>query len=648
MSFDTILIANRGEIAVRIIKTAKAMGYRTVAVYSEADRMAQHVQLADCGVCLGPAEASESYLNMARVIEAARSSGAGAIHPGYGFLSENAGFAEACQKAGLVFIGPDPDAIRVMGDKALAKRKMLDAGVPCVPGYQGEAQDLETLGHEADRIGFPVMIKASAGGGGKGMRLVETSEEFEACLAQAKSEAKAAFGSDVVLLEKALIAPRHVEIQIFADRMGNTIHLGERDCSVQRRHQKVLEEAPGPSTTPELREAMGASAVAAAQAIGYVGAGTIEFLLDADGAYYFLEMNTRLQVEHPVTELVTGTDLVAWQIAVALGDPLPIVQSEVSLSGWAIEARLCAENPAKGFLPSSGRILLLDLPRLNGVRIDCGVAEGDEVTPFYDPLLAKVIARGKDRPEALRRLRHALSSMTLLGLETNRAFLIAALEEEVFAKGEATTGFVDDHLSPEEFSQSQKLQPDEFALAAAILFTKFSVSRRPRLTHPAYFDLEGEDERKTVRVQRSEEGVAVQVEEQTFLFENVMCRGNNWITEQGGNRREGVFYLPGSNDIWIHLPHKDVHLKDVSVASRRGEHTGDPSVIRAPMHGKVVALEVEQGDAVESGKTVMVLEAMKMQHSLQSAIDGTVHQLFVSAGDQVAVGQILAEISAGG
>ena len=429
------------------MRTAKAMGYRTAAVYSEADAEARHVRLADVAACIGPAEARASYLSIPAIIAAAKALGADAVHPGYGFLSENAEFARACGEAGLVFIGPSPEAIAAMGNKAAAKRRMLEAGVPCVPGYQGADQSEAVFAREAERIGYPVMVKAAAGGGGRGMRLVKAKKDLASALATARAEAESAFGSAELILEKAVVGGRHVEIQVLADASGHVIHLGERDCSVQRRHQKVLEEAPSPAVDAELRARMGAAAVAAAQAIGYSNAGTVEFLLAADGAFYFLEMNTRLQVEHPVTELVTGLDLVELQIRIAAGEPLSIRQEDVRLAGHAIEARLYAEAPQRGFLPQSGELAAWRPPSGPGIRVDHGLNASQTVSPFYDPLLAKIIAHGATRQEALRLLAKALEDTTALGIATNRSFLIDCLRTPEFAAGEATTEFIAKHFA---------------------------------------------------------------------------------------------------------------------------------------------------------------------------------------------------------
>src|SRR5262245_15124170 len=455
------------------MRTAKAMGYRTAAVYSQADAEARHVHLADVAACVGPAEARASYLSIPAIIAAAKTLGADAVHPGYGFLSENAEFARACGEAGLVFIGPPPEAIAAMGNKAAAKRRMLEAGVPCVPGYQGAEQSEAVFAREAEYIGYPVMVKAAAGGGGRGMRLVKAKKDLASALATARAEAESAFGSAELILEKAVAGGRHVEMQILADASGHVIHLGERDCSVQRRHQKVLEEAPSPAVDTELRARMGAAAVAAAQAIGYSNAGTVEFLLAADGAFYFLEMNTRLQVEHPVTELVTGLDLVELQIRIAAGEPLPIRQEDVRFSGCAIEARLYAEAPHKRFLPRSGRIVAWRPPAGPGIRVDHGLNPTQDISPFYDPLLAKIVARGDTREEARRRLVRALEDTIALGIATNRGFLIDCLSSPQLAAGEATT-----ELIPKHFAKPAAPAPDDAALAVAAVLCFEASARR--------------------------------------------------------------------------------------------------------------------------------------------------------------------------
>lgn len=644
MTFDTILIANRGEIALRITKTARALGYRTVAVYSEADAEAQHVKEADTAVCLGPADSAQSYLNGDKVIAAAKKSGAGAIHPGYGFLSENASFAQSCADNGLVFIGPTPDAIRDMGDKSTAKRLMLAAGVPCVPGYHGTDQSLETLQKEAAGIGFPVMIKASAGGGGKGMRLVADAAAFPEALTIARAEALAAFGSDDVLLEKAVVAPRHVEFQVFADAHGNVLHLGERDCSVQRRHQKILEETPCPVLTDDLRNRMGAAAVTAARSIGYIGAGTIEFLLDQDQQFYFLEMNTRLQVEHPVTEMVTGTDLVAWQIEVAQGRALPGTQDGISATGSAIEARLYAEDPGHGFLPSTGRIVRLDMPELEGVRVDTGVIGGDHVTPHYDPMLAKVIAHGATRDEARRRLIRMLREMCLFGPKTNRAYLIDALSHPNFVNGLATTDFVETCL-PETVRGRSDDTTRQIAIGAAVLFTSLAVNTRPRLTRPAYFRFHVDGRNAGVVVQRGGTSLSVRVNDQLFSIDDLEFYGQSWRAGMDGITARGAASVDGQGGIWIDEDGIVLHLQNASGDGGKDVVVGDPGQITAPMHGSLVELRASVGDVVTKGQPVAVLEAMKMQHVLQAGQDGVLTTVHVAVGEQVEAGQTLAVIT---
>ncbi|HRG97570.1 MAG TPA: acetyl-CoA carboxylase biotin carboxylase subunit, partial [Polyangiaceae bacterium] len=465
-----VLVANRGEIAARVIRTCRRLGVRTVAVYSDADRGAPHVLAADEAVHIGPSPARESYLVAEKLLAAARATVADAVHPGYGFLSENEEFSRACAEAGILFVGPRPEAVRLMGNKRQAKLRMLAAGVPCIPGYEGEDQSDEALAREALRIGLPVMVKAAAGGGGRGMRLVTAPEALAEAIRSARSEAENAFGSGELILEKAVVSARHVEIQVFADAHGNVVHLGERDCSVQRRHQKIVEECPSPAVSPALRQAMGEVAVAAARAIDYLGAGTIEFLLAPTGEFYFMEMNTRLQVEHPVTELVTGTDLVAWQLAVAAGEPLPLSQAAIDWRGHAIEVRLCAEDPAREFMPQTGRIVALELPEGEGVRVDHGLAQGREVSPFYDSMVGKLIAHGATREDARRRLVAALERLALLGVVTNKELLLHVLRHPAFASGEYDTGFVPAHLPSATLAGLGAPTDRQLAVAAAALF----------------------------------------------------------------------------------------------------------------------------------------------------------------------------------
>jgi geranyl-CoA carboxylase alpha subunit len=606
VSFTTLLVANRGEIAWRVMRTAKAMGYRTVAVYSDADRDAPHVAFADEAVRIGPPPVGESYLSIDRILEAAHKSGADAIHPGYGFLSENAEFAAACEKAGLVFIGPPPAAIAAMGNKAAAKRRMIDAGVPCVPGYQGADQSDGNLEKEARKIGLPVMVKAAAGGGGRGMRLVIEDGELPDAIRTARTEAESAFGSGELILEKAVVDARHVEIQVFADAHGNVIHLGERDCSVQRRHQKVIEEAPSPAVDRGLRESMGAAAVAAAKTIGYRGAGTVEFLLGADGAFYFLEMNTRLQVEHPVTEAITGLDLVEWQLRVARGEPLPLAQEQVRLHGHAIEVRLYAEDAYAGFLPQTGRIDVWRPASGPGVRVDHGMKDGLAISPFYDPMIAKVIASGATREEARRRLIEALRDTVVLGPTANRHFLIRLLEHPEFAAGKATTAFLGKHsfAAPE-------IADDQWNTAASLLW------RQSAARYPA--NLRGW---RNSNPEPTPFRLAVGDRERSFdLAEAVAASPPHFID---------------GSDIVVDFDGFTVRFHDRTYMPPASAAAGGDGRLRAPMDGRIVAIKIAAGDKVVRGQTLVVLEAMKIQHQLKAAADACVESIAVQEGQQVA------------
>lgn len=641
----TLLIANRGEIACRIMRTAKRMGIATVAVHSDADADAPHVKMADRAVRIGGARPAESYLNAAAVIEAAGKAGADAVHPGYGFLSENAAFAEACAAAGLVFVGPPAAAIHAMGDKARAKRLMSQAGVPVVPGYEGEDQSVETLEREAERIGFPVLIKAAAGGGGRGMRKVERAGDFAVALESARREAENAFGDPSVLIEKLITDARHIEIQVFADRHGNTIHLGERDCSAQRRHQKIVEEAPSPFVTPALRLAMGADAVRAAKAVGYEGAGTVEFIVAQDGTYHFLEMNTRLQVEHPVTEMVTGFDLVEWQLRVAAGQRLPAGQDEVVLTGHAIEARLYAEDPYDGFRPQSGRILRWRPAEGDGIRIDSGVAEGGLVTPFYDPMIAKVIARGADRAEAIARLGAALRATAVVGIATNREFLIDLLSSEAFGAGEMTTGLIDRWIAEGDgILVAPRPEPLDFAIAAVALAMRHGGGwfRSSGRAHCPITLVQGEERRETVvHVERGRlAGVSVGGED--IAIERASVREDRLeFTVDGVSRWAGVLFTGRD----VHLDRDGrvfvFHEPDPLV---RPPAPKDPRRIVAPVSGVVRAVGVVAGQQIKAGDMVAMVEAMKMENALYAAIDGVVASIHVAAGAQVAAGQLIAEI----
>ncbi|MEJ5278129.1 acetyl/propionyl/methylcrotonyl-CoA carboxylase subunit alpha [Pseudomonas sp. MYb541] len=620
-----ILIANRGEIACRIQRTAQSLGYRTVAIYSEADAQALHVQMADEAVHIGPAPVQQSYLNIESIINAAKRAGADAIHPGYGFLSENPDFARACQHAGLTFIGPSVEAIELMGSKRLSKLAMLEAGVPCIAGYQGSAQDDTTLQQEADRIGYPLMIKASAGGGGRGMRLVHQSKDLLDNLHTARSEAKNAFGSDELILEHALIDPRHVEIQLFGDSHGHLIYLGERDCSIQRRHQKVIEEAPCPVMTPELRQAMGEAALKAGRAVNYVGAGTVEFLLDRHGRFYFLEMNTRLQVEHPVTELITGLDLVDWQLQIAAGQPLPLTQADVTLSGHAMEVRLYAEDPTQGFLPQTGDVLRWD--PATGVRIDHGVMEGQRISPFYDPMLGKIIAHGATREEARRKLLRAVEDTVLLGVATNQPLLVDLLKHPDFVGGDFSTGFIAEH-----FREIPPLTPstEQLALAAA-LFYQHSANQHPQglagwrnnASAPCTYRLEVNGNIHTVSAEPLQ--LTTDGRHATLVF--------------NGIRRRTAYHLD-ANQLW--LPGLKVINRTQQVASRQADASS--GTVKAPMDGAIVDVRVSAGDSVTKGQLLLVLEAMKMEHPLTAGIDGMIKGVQVIAGDQVRNRQVLLEI----
>ncbi|MEA2757424.1 MAG: geranyl-CoA carboxylase alpha subunit [Methylobacteriaceae bacterium] len=630
--FRKVLIANRSEIACRIIRSAHAKGYRTVAVFSEADRDALHVRLAHEAVAIGPAPAAQSYLSIQKIIAAANKSGADAVHPGYGFLSENAAFAQGCADAGLIFIGPSPEAIRVMGDKAEAKRRMIAAGVPCVPGYQGEDQSDARLTDEAARIGFPVMVKAAAGGGGRGMRLVDEAGALAGALRTARSEAKNAFGNDRLLLERAIVDARHVEIQVFGDAHGNVIHLGERDCSVQRRHQKVVEEAPSPAVGADLRARMGSAAVQAAKAIDYVGAGTIEFMLERNGEFYFLEMNTRLQVEHPVTELVTGLDLVALQFDVAEGRALPLAQDDVRLNGHAIEVRLYAEDPRKKFLPQAGAVHLFEPAAGEGVRIDHGLERSGIVTPFYDPMLAKIIAHGGDREEAWRRLVAALEDTVLLGVTTNKEFLIDVLETEAFVQGEVTTEFIDKHMKtgPAE-------PPDDLTFAAAaVLFSEGAGQgwhSSHWLQHPVNLSI-GETEKNLHtacdgmfwRVEGAGQSIRLRILEKT----------RDCLRYEIDDRGQSLRFVRVDDILHLDLGRRVIKIEDRTFAPPAATDSVADGILRAPMNGSVIAIRVAEGARVARGEIVAVLEAMKMQHEIVAPADGTVESIAVQPGAQVA------------
>ncbi|HEX5092160.1 MAG TPA: acetyl/propionyl/methylcrotonyl-CoA carboxylase subunit alpha [Burkholderiales bacterium] len=662
--FRKILIANRGEIACRVAATARRMGIAVVAVHSEADAEARHVRMADEAILIGPAPARDSYLRSDRILEAAKRTGAQAIHPGYGFLSENEGFARACAGEGLVFIGPPAQAIAAMGDKSAAKRLMEKAGVPLVPGYHGEDQDPALLAKEAQRIGYPVLIKASAGGGGKGMRVVAKAGEFKAALEGAQREAQSAFGDSRVLIERYLERPRHIEVQVFGDSRGGCVYLFERDCSVQRRHQKVLEEAPAPGMAPARRREMGEAAVAAARAVGYVGAGTVEFIAEQDGRFYFMEMNTRLQVEHPVTEMITGLDLVEWQLRVAAGEALPLAQADLKIDGHAIEARLYAEDPDRGFLPQTGRLAHLRFPpATREVRVDTGVEAGASITPHYDPMIAKLIVHGADRPAALARLSEALAGVEVVGLKTNVAFLERVVRSSAFSAADLDTGLIE-RCRAEIFAPPAPASHELLAAAAVAELLEEAEAARTRArasgdphspwdgvdgwrlnqgSHHRFVFLEG-GRRHEVTVEfaqpgqrlridgrdyalagerRGEDGLRVRLESHTFEARAVRV-GHEWHVASAGART--VLTLAEE------LPTEDDERA--------------PGSLAAPMPGKVIALLVKPGARVAKGAPLLVLEAMKMEHTISAPADGVVKALHFAVGEQVPEGAELLTLEA--
>jgi geranyl-CoA carboxylase alpha subunit len=641
-----ILIANRGEIACRIQRTAQAQGYRTVAVYSDADANALHVQMADEAVNIGPAPVQQSYLNIPAILDAARRTGADAVHPGYGFLSENAEFASACLGAGLIFIGPSVEAIELMGSKRLSKIAMLDADVPCIAGYQGSAQDDSALQREAARIGYPLMIKASAGGGGRGMRLVHQPEALLEQLRTARSEALNAFGSAELILEQALIEPRHVEVQLFGDTHGNLIYLGERDCSIQRRHQKVIEEAPCPVMTVALRQAMGEAALKAGRAVNYVGAGTVEFLLDRNGQFYFLEMNTRLQVEHPVTELITGLDLVDWQLQIAAGQPLPLRQEQVTLTGHAMEVRLYAEDPAQGFLPQTGEVLRWE--PAPGVRTDHGVAEGQRVSPFYDPMLGKIIAHGATREEARRKLLRAVEDGVLLGVCSNQRLLADLLRHPRFVAGDFNTGFIAEHFSD---IANRTATSEELGLAAALFYQHSAQAHRNGLSGwsnnasvPWTYRLATEGDAREVSLSvLAANRWQVEIGPDSIDIHDLEADGRWAILVLNGVRRRIAYHLDGTQ-LWLMRTNGGLCIthQTQAVASRQAQ--ASTGTVKAPMDGAIVEVRVSEGDSVSKGQLLLVLEAMKMEHPLKAGIDGVIKRIQVIAGDQVRNRQVLLEI----
>jgi len=662
--FTKILIANRGEIACRVARTARRMGIRTVAVYSDADVGALHVAACDEAYRLGPAPPRDSYLDGARILAIATATGAQAIHPGYGFLSENEDFAAACAAAGVVFIGPPPAAIAAMGSKSAAKRIMAEADVPLVPGYHGDDQDPELLAREAQKIGYPVLIKATAGGGGKGMKIVTRPDEFAAQLASARREAKAGFGDDRVLIERYLTSPRHIEIQVFADTQGGTVYLFERDCSVQRRHQKVLEEAPAPGMTDDRRRAMGEAATAAARKIGYVGAGTVEFIAEQDGRFYFMEMNTRLQVEHPVTEMITGQDLVEWQLKVAAGEPLPMTQEQLAISGHALEARIYAEDPERGFLPSIGRLAHWRMPTTSThVRVDTGVQAGDEVSLFYDPMLAKLIVWGADRSAALAQMQAALRECEIVGVATNVAFLERVIAHDAFASGRIDTGLIDRHrdaLFPVPASA-----PEAVLVAAALAeYCGFgeTVADRARgsgepqspwnaldawwpnsTNHAIDLAFADGDVRHHVALRPQTDGTIPIDLPSRSLTATVTERDGRLFVNTGDTRYEATVVAAG-DERHVFAAGARGRLTRIDPLAHAGEDVEHAGHLMAPMSGTVVAVLVKPGDVVEKGAALVVLEAMKMELTIAAPARGVVTAVNFAAGDRVAEGADLVDL----
>ncbi len=651
---NTILIANRGEIACRVIRTCRRLGIRTVAIYSDADTHARHVRMADEAIHVGPSPSSESYLVIDAVIGAARRSGADAIHPGFGFLAENSDFAQACADAGLVFIGPTPAAIAAMGNKHAARDLVARVGVPILPGYGGADQSEDRLQREAEHIGWPLMVKAAAGGGGKGMRLVPRLADLHDACVTARREAQQAFGSDELILERALITPRHIEFQIFGDQHGNLIHLGERECSIQRRHQKVIEESPSVALTAALREAMGTAAVAAARTVNYSNAGTVEFLLDHDGTFYFLEINTRLQVEHPVTECVTGLDLVEWQIRVAEGELLPLCQEGLRLNGSAMEVRLYAENPANDFLPVTGEILLWREPEGEGIRVENGIQSGDQVSIYYDPMLAKIIAYGSDRAAACRRLLRALETTTLLGLTSNRSYVYAVLNHPAYQAGELSTAFLADYFA----DWTEPVGDIPLALIAVTLaqwleHSQLETNRgywrnnpnRPQLYRYA---VSSSDEPVDVYLTPARHNstyrmrVAQDAEVITSVEFNEQASGEMVLTVDG--HRQRVMLAHAGNTWWVQVKSGEVQLHTLELLPEPKAPADAGGSLRAPMPGVVLAILVEVGQRVQKGDALLKLEAMKMEHTIRTAADGVVETIYFAPGDTVAADTILVQL----
>jgi 3-methylcrotonyl-CoA carboxylase alpha subunit len=652
--FDKLLVANRGEIACRIMRTAKRMGLKTVAVFSDADRDAAHVMLADQAELIGPAPAKDSYLRIDAIIDAARMTGAEAVHPGYGFLSENADFAQACADADLIFVGPSADTIRLMGSKSAAKTRMESRGVPVVPGYHGDDQSLAALQEAADRIGYPVLVKASAGGGGRGMRVVGNRDELGEAVAGAQREAASAFGNDQVLIEKLIARPRHIEVQVFGDVYGNMVSLFERECTLQRRHQKVMEEAPSIAITPQLREEMSAAARVAAQAVGYVGAGTVEFVVDKSG-FYFIEMNTRLQVEHPVTEMITGVDLVEWQLRVAFGERLPLPQDAITANDHAIEARVYAEDADKGFLPAIGTISAWREPTGPGIRVDTGFRAGDTVTPYYDALLAKVIAWGEDRTDALHRLIKALGQFEIAGVTTNLAFLRALASHPLVATGEIDTGFIEREISALTSAKLSLATLDLAAACAAVLLREQSGQVAPTLASPwdrtdgwmvagrrsRRLSFRHGDERYGVMLWYARDGLSMEFGGTNARLQFVLRDGALDLCLGDAPERVSVAWADRDLEMTTPRGHLELHWID-PFAGEIGEAVAASRIV-APMPGTVTRILAEPGADIRRGAPLIVLEAMKMEHTLRAPADGRLQALKCAVGDVVQEGAELAE-----
>ena len=658
-SIRKILIANRGEIACRVMRTARQLGIQTVAVYSQADAGAPHVAMADQAVLIGPGPVGQSYLVAEKILQAAAQSGADAIHPGYGFLSENADFAKAVEKAGLTFIGPTGESIDLMGNKAAAKRRMIEAKVPCVPGYEGKDQSDEVLIAESEKIGYPIMVKAAAGGGGRGMRLVEKSADLANAITAARSEAENAFGSGELILEKAIVKPRHVEMQVFADTHGNIVHLGERDCSVQRRHQKVIEEAPCPVMTETLRDAMGAAAVEAAKSINYRGAGTVEFLLDASGAFYFLEMNTRLQVEHPVTEEITGLDLVALQIKVAEGGQLGMTQEDVRLCGHAIEVRLYAEDPSNNFLPSTGLVSLFSQLARPGVRYDTGIASGQEISPFYDPMIAKLITYGDNREAARKLMIEALHETALFGPRTNRDFLIACLENDKFTSGDFSTAFIAEEFGSDGHKEADVEGRDLAVLALRhFLFDQQNVAKKSLGISAALLNFSAADMLRTpyrlevkdtiydvVVGTRAAGAYQISVGEETFAVTVRSTRDSRVEMIIDDQTIASHASMAGAT-LFVSYLGRSLTAVNLLALNAANSDASDGRSVLAPMHGRVIDVYVAAGDDVATGDRLATVEAMKMQHEILAQIDGTVQDVLVVKEQQVAADDLMISIAA--